>query len=310
MVDTRMGIAMHSTLKQVESPRFEDDPHDAPIAAPDIVPADWAERGPPPPANDAVSRERLFAEIRSAAETTMPVVDTSFRASDVNDIPGRKKNAAVRAWIKRGAMAFVFALVSAIAAAAWKHHGNAATEAVASWVPLPSASSPASTEDAAAATQQADATAAPATDQQTTEASPAQAVSTAGVAAADAEQQIQSMARDLAAMGQQIAELRASIDQLKANQQALAAVPPPATKPAVAKPQPKISALPRPAPPPVPSRAPRPLAPTTQASAAPPPYPAAAAPPAYPPPPAQATVQPNGEPVVRPPAPMPLLPDR
>ena len=74
-----MGTAMQSTLRRVEEPRFEDDPHDAPIA-PDIIPTAWVDRGPPQPANDAQSRERLFAEIQGAAETALPAVDTTFGA--------------------------------------------------------------------------------------------------------------------------------------------------------------------------------------------------------------------------------------
>ena len=57
---------MHSTLQRIEEPRFDDDPHDAPIA-PDVIPTAWVDRGPPRPANDATSRERLFAEIQSAS---------------------------------------------------------------------------------------------------------------------------------------------------------------------------------------------------------------------------------------------------
>jgi len=84
---------MPSTLRQIES-----GPHDAPIA-PDIVPADWADCVPAKPANDdAVSREKLFAEIRQAAETVAPKVDNTFRASDVNkpDSPRRPSNKSSR----------------------------------------------------------------------------------------------------------------------------------------------------------------------------------------------------------------------
>ncbi len=98
---------MRSTLRQI------DDPHDAPIA-PDIVPADWADCVPRP-ANDAASREKLFAEIRHAAEAAAPRVDNSFRASDVNDIPALKKSPA-RTWVNRAVTAFILGLVGAVAA--------------------------------------------------------------------------------------------------------------------------------------------------------------------------------------------------
>src|SRR5205807_5973618 len=45
---TSMGTAMHSTLRRTVEPRFDDDPHDAPIA-PDIIPTAWVDRGPPRP---------------------------------------------------------------------------------------------------------------------------------------------------------------------------------------------------------------------------------------------------------------------
>jgi hypothetical protein len=288
---------MPSTLRRI------DDPHDATIA-PDIVPADWAGHAPQAPANDAISREKLFAEIRHAAETAAPAVDNTFRATDVNDIPARKKKS--RAWIKSAATAFVFALISAFGAAAWKHHGDAATEAAASWVPLLGASSSQAGDTSAAGQQNADAATQSATDQP---ASAAQPASNAAALPPEAEQQIQSMTRDLAAMGQQIEQLKATIEALKANQQTAAAAPA-ARAPA---PKPKVSALAPRAPAPPPVHSPRPAyPPAMQASAAPPPVAATPPPQAYPaPPPAytlppQATVQPNGEPIVRPPMPMPL----
>lgn len=286
---------MRSTLRQI------DDPHDAPIA-PDIVPAEWAELQPAKPANQAASREKLFAEIRHAAETAAPQVDNSFRASDVNDIPAPKKKSS-RAWIKSAVTAFVLALFSALAAAAWKHHGEAATETLAALVPLPSANSSAAAEPATDANAQPE-TQAPVAQPA---AGPSASSSTATLPP-EAEQQIQSMARDLAAMGQQIEQLKATIETLKANQQAAVAPSAPSvTRPPA--PKPRVTALP-----PRPVQAPHPPRqnhPAIQAAAAPPPPAAAAPPPAYPPPPQaypppQATTQPNGEPVVRPPMPMPL----
>jgi len=291
---------MQSKLRHIE-----DDPHDAPIA-PDVVPAAWAVRGPPGPANDAESRERLFEEIRHAAETAVPEVDTTFRATDVNDIPALK-NRPGRTWIKRAFTVFVLALISAVAANAWKHHGNAAMQVAASF--MPQSTPAAEPAEAPAATEpSADAPAQPAADQPAAAPQPVQSASTVALPP-ETEQQIQSMARDLAAMGQQVEQLKATIEQLKANQHAAVAPAPPVARPAP-KPQPKHSALPKP--PATAAYPPRPApAYPVQASAAPPPpAPAPAAAPYYPPPPPQATTQPNGEPVVRPPMPMPLYPER
>jgi hypothetical protein len=285
---------MPSTLRKI------DDPHDAPIA-PDIVPGDWTDCVPAKPASDAASREKLFAEIRHAAEAAAPKVDNTFRASDVNDIPALKDKARSRAWMKRALTVFVLALVSAFAAAAWKHHGAAATQTLADFVPLPGAS--ASPEAGPAAEPAAQ----PAAEQQAAAAQPAEAPAAGAALPPQAEQQIQSMARDIATMGEQIEQLKATIETLKANQQAAAAPPPPVARAPAPPPKPKVSALPpRPAPA---SHPPRPAyPPAMQAAATPPPPPAASA---YPPPqpyspPPQAATQPNGEPIVRPPMPMPL----
>src|SRR5262245_6314157 len=286
---------MPSTLQKIDG--------DAPIA-PDIVPADWADCVPTKPANDAISREKLFAEIRQAAETVAPKVDNTFRATDVNNIA--TLDSSSRAWLRRAGTAFVFALISVIAAAVWQHHGDAATQTVAGWVPLSLASSSPATEPSAEPAAQ------PAAAQQTVAAQPA-AEATSGTATGfppEAEQQIQSLTRDLAAMTQQVEQLKAQIEQMKASQQASVAPTPsvapaaPVARPHAPKPQlPRVTALPpRPipvAPPPRPA-----YQPAMQATAAPPPPVAAAPPQAYPPP--QPTTQPNGEPIVRPPMPMPL----
>ena len=124
---------MPSTLRRI------DDPDAAPIA-PDIIPADWAD-GVPHPANDAQSREKLFAEIRHAAETAAPEVDTTFRASDVSDNPALKSRTRLRGWLKRAFAAFAFALISVFAAAYWERHGDAAKQALANWVPLATSTS-------------------------------------------------------------------------------------------------------------------------------------------------------------------------
>jgi hypothetical protein len=278
---------------------IENDPHDAPIA-PDIVPADWGDCVPARPTSDAISREKLFAEIRHAAEAAAPKVDNTFRASDVNDIPALKDKSRARAWMMRAASVFVFALLSAFGAAAWKHHGDAATEAVANWVPLPGVNASPSAESPAEPAAEQQAAAAPA------DTAPAAA---AAPLPPEAEQQIQSLTRDLAAMSQQVEQLKATIETLKANQQAAVAPPAPVARAPAPPPKPKVTALPpRPAPAPIPPRST--YSPAMQATAVPPSA-AASAPPAYPPPqpyspPPQATTQPNGEPIVRPPMPLPL----
>jgi hypothetical protein len=287
---------MPSTLRKIDG--------DPPIA-PDIVPADWADCVPTKPASDAISREKLFAEIRHAAETVAPKVDNTFRATDVNDIPALDSSS--RAWIRRAGTVFVFALISVVAAALWKHHGDTARETVAGWVPLSLASSSPAAEPSAEPAGQ------PAAEQQTVAAQPPAAEATSRTATGfppEADQQIQSLTRDLADKAQQIEQLKVQIEALKANQQVAVAPAAPVARAPTPKPHlPKVTALPpRPvpvAPPPRPA-----YQPATQAAVAAPPA-ATAPPPAYPPPPQaypppQPTTQPNGEPIVRPPMPLPL----
>lgn len=283
---------MPSTLRQLD-----DEAHVAPIA-PDIVPADWADCVPHP-ANDVTSREKLFAEIRQAAEAAAPKVDNTFRATDVNETVALDSSS--RAWLKRAGTAFVIALVGVLGAAVWQHHGDAATQTVANLVPLPGVGASTASEEPAAQ---------PAPPVQPMDATPA--ASNPAAMPPEAAQKIQSLTRDLAASTQQVEQLKAQIETLKASQQTAAtpaAAPPVARAPAPKPSAHRVALPPRPIPAPPAPRAAYP--PAMQAAAAPPPPAATTAlPPAYQPqpylPPSQATTQPNGEPVVRPPMPMPL----
>jgi hypothetical protein len=291
---------MHFTARLKET-----DPHDVPAIAPDVVPSTWADRVLADITRDAKS---IQPDHPSRTPAPAPAVDTSFRAAAVAR-PSRAK------WIASATMAFLFALGSAFAAAGWQHYGDSAKELIAEWTPqFALASSPpavpvdqaATPADQAAAVDQAAPSAVVA-------AQPAESTSPTVVAAVPSEpaELIQSMARDLAAMGQQIEQLKASIAELRANQQPAMArtseAKPTEAKPADIKPlapapvaRPKVSAVappPRPAPPPV--RRPPPVQASTapiQLAAPPPPPPAA--------PPAQATARPDEEPVVRPPMPL------
>jgi hypothetical protein len=165
-----------------------------------------------------------------------PRVDTTFRATDVNAaLGGRSRNR----WMARAAMAFVFALASGVGAAAWQRYGADAQAMMDNYKPsftlsslLPSsllagkpASAAAPAETAAAAQAPADqetqpaATTAPAVaDQPTDTAAPA---APAAAPSPDTAQLIQSMAHDVAALTQQLDDLKAGIAQLKAGQEQL-----------------------------------------------------------------------------------------
>ncbi|WFU13917.1 hypothetical protein [Bradyrhizobium sp. CB3481] len=219
-------------------------------------------------------------------------------------------------WVKRIFMALL-GLVGAIAAAAWQHYGDDAKAMAAEWTPpfllaaLPSTAKPALAEQPVApATETAvtDQAAQPATAAAAAPAQPESATTAAVAPAPSADtDQLQSMARDLAAMGQQVEELKSTIAQLKASQAQMARELAKASEvkaPAAVAPPPPV----RPAAPPV--RKPKPIssyspsyspAPMAAAPAAPPPVQVAAPPPPAPP---RQTIADDGEPVVRPPMPL------
>ena len=236
-------------------------------------------------------------------------VDTSFRATDTSG--GRSRGA----WARRATIAFLFALCSAFAAAAWERYGDDAQVTVAgitpqiiptlmSWLPMQKPAT-AAQADTAPVTQNAASSdqAAPAVAAQ-----PAGSAMTPAAAASSAPDQaeaLQSMARDVANLTQQVSELQASIAQLKANQEQMARDKAKAPEARVSEVRPAAPAEPRPAKLGAP---PRPLGtlvhrsrPPAQAAYLPPP-PSTAAPVQIAPPPA--VTAPDGDPVVRPPMPV------
>ena len=325
---------MHSTLKLRES-----DPHDDFGIAPDVVPASWADKVVADIAREPNSHVKSYsrrpasdrpplAESGAAAGAVVPKVDTTFRATAVDDVSNshvpdidvandRPAGAPPsRSGVKKTITVFLFALCSAFAAAAWQHYGAAARQTIAAWTPsivltaLPptektglTAPSDAPGVEAAAADQAAPPSAA--------EAQPSDGPAPATAPSPDAEQ-LQSMARGpSAAMAARIEQLKASLAELKASQQAMAIAKPAEAKPAevkpsevkplVANPRPRISA-----PPPRPTAAHRPIPayyPPVQAAAPlPQQLPLPASPQLAPPP--QAATDQDGEPVVRPPMPL------
>ena len=290
------------------------------VAPPISVGAPNLQVEPPLPASDAL--DIPLENIRSG------VINVSGLK-----LPGEQPTAK---WVKRVVLALL-GLCGALAAAAWQHYGDQATAMAAEWAPpfvlaaLPSAAKPAMAEQPSAPTaetaashqaavQQPEAVAAPPTQ-------PEPATAAAVVAPTAESTQLQSMARDLATMGQQVEELKTTVAQLRASQaqmtrefakvseakasqvtasQVTASEAKAAEiKPAEQNPRPRVSALtpttPRPAAPPpvrkppVSSYSPAPLA----APAAPP---QATAP--LPPAPPQQTLADDGAPVVRPPMPL------
>ena len=297
-----------------------------------VIPSDQVQVAP----SDAEITDLLRAAARHHSEAgpratsdssgalSVPAVDTTFRATAVNDdVPARKSSFGRRAM--RAIAALLLTLGIGAAALSWQTFGYAAKKALFSWAPkwaiaaslpleklgLASESTP--PEDPATATPAPTA----ASDQTPSDSgTPGNAVATTAAPTSDTVQQLQSMARDLANANQQVETLKASIAELKASQQQMArdlakvseqaakaklaaTTPhPPAHKPA---PVYSSTATYSPAATPAPPPAYRPVSssyPATQAAAAP------AGQPYVPPPPVQLQPEPGLASAPRPPMPV------
>jgi hypothetical protein len=206
----------------------------------------------------------------------------------------------------------LLSVCGAVAAAPWQHYGDAAKAMIATWVPQlvatpsppanPAPSEQPVTPDAEAAAT----TAAPEQPAPQQPAAPAQSTEAVAPASPSPEQ-----AQLLASMAQQIEQLKAGVEQLKAGQEQmsrdLARASEVKASEANLRPRisaPKMAALP-PRPVTAPARKPKPA--FSAAPYAPPPLlPPQAAPPVVPQvaPPPPATVETDGNPVVRPPLPL------
>jgi hypothetical protein len=334
------------------TPTLKDtDPHDV-FAIESLLHA-HAEKAPPlahdPAAPPAAPQVHVTPPISAGAPTLQ--VEPTFSTPDARDIqlenvrPSEIKVDGLKPlgaqptskWVKRVVMALL-GLCGATAAAAWQHYGDQATAMAAEWAPpfvlaaLPSAAKPAVGEQPSApATETA------ATDQTAAQpaaaaapAQPAPATTAAAPAPAPSAESagLQSMAQDLAAMSQQVEELKTTVAQLRASQAQMARELTKAsetraseakaaeTRPAEQPVRPKVSAL-TPPPPQRPAAPPPVRRPKPAAYSYPPAYspaPIAAAPAAQLPPaqaaaplphaPTQQTIADDGEPVVRPPMPL------
>jgi hypothetical protein len=316
---------MQSTLTPQDA-----DPHDTFVIEPDVVLAARVDQAPLDPVQEILSQHAhrvAYTDSEISAGASTPAVDTTFRASAADSVAGIRGERPMAPWVKRALFAFLFAFCSAVAAEAWKH-SDATRQTISAWVPpfvlawSPTAEKPAPAEPP-------EATQAAAADQTPTQPAsaeqPSNAPAPAVAAASPAESappsqtpsvqspSVQSVAHDVAAMGQEIAQLKATIEQLRAGQAQMSHDLAKASMPSQ---HPKVATLP---PRPVlapPVRKPRPAyTPPSAAMAStlpplPPAAPAALTPPpvspmlSQPAPLPQTTRQPDGEPVVRPPMPL------
>jgi hypothetical protein len=306
----------------------DNDPHDAVQISPDVIKASRVGSEAPTLAPEFTARpEPKFALERkltiepkfspvsepqaAAPQAAAPSVDSAVRLTASDDHIRPKRSAAGK-WLRGAFFTFLFAGGSAAATIAWEKHGETATQMLAEWTPalaslLPSTSQTAPVAAAQAAPsdaqdQIADQTATPPAPPAVTAAAAPAASAAPAATQTDTAPAVESMTRDIAAMAQQIEQLKANIAELKAGQEQMVRemAKPPAPKPiAEAKPPvnppARVSALPPRAPAPMPPvRKPKPVVSHTYAPAYTP------APSAPPPPPSQAAAMPSQPPMAPP----------
>lgn len=185
---------------------------------PEVILAGRIDRLTSGSSSDPVRRspERQQAPVPSVAP---PSLDTGFRASHADMAPEKSERSSFGKWVLRFLATLLFAIVSAVAAAAWQMYGDQAQDMIARWTPkisLSSTNSATSTPTPQPAMASADPAPQPVA---TTQPAPApSAASAAPAASPESTELLQSMARDVAALSQQVGDLKASIAQLKTSQ--------------------------------------------------------------------------------------------
>jgi hypothetical protein len=305
---------MQSTL----NPKQTDDPHDFVVVPPDVA------RVVPPDEElsnllHKAARQQTRAAPDALAGPTVPPLDATFRPA-VNDVRVAGKGLSMAKRALRAFLALLLAACIGLAAVAWRSYGETAKKQIAKLATqflmtssLPAEKPGVAAQPAAPAVEADAANPAPpqpaAPDQNAAEAAAPAAPS------AESAQLIQSMARDLATLGQEVEQLKAGMEELKANQQQMFRE---LAKVSEQNSRPKTSAVSAPPARPAAARPRKPIAsyPAAQAAAAPG-LPQTAQPyvprqPEYAPraiePPPQATVEPQADPellsVPRPPMPV------
>ena len=328
---------MQATLK----PKQADDPHDFLVVAPDAVRVAPVDEELTDLLHQA-ARQRSDTQANAASDApagpTVPPVDTTFRPAAVDDLLGPGDRGSMAGRVLRASYGVLLAACIGVAAIVWRSYGDTAERQIVKWTTQFALASSLSAPDRPTPPAQptppsaeADAANAPPPQSAALVQTPPQGVAPGAAAPAADSPQLQAMARDLATVTQEVEQLKASIEQLKASQQQAARVPEPriseprisearVSEPRVSEVKPSEPTL-RPrisAPPPRPAvarvRKPAPPYPPQQAAVVPPAVPQSQAAAPYMPrqiePPPQAATEPPADPelssVPRPP--MPLRP--
>jgi hypothetical protein len=168
--------------------------------------------------------DHAAADPNLSAPVLVPAVDTTFRATAVNDDVARRGPSFGRRAM-RAVIALLLTLGIGAAALTWQTFGYAAKKALFTWAPKLAivasiryglAKESTSSDDPVGAAQAETAVPAQSVSDSGT---PATAAADTAAPSPDATQQLQSMAHDLANANQEIETLKASIAELKASQQ-------------------------------------------------------------------------------------------
>jgi hypothetical protein len=212
---------MQSTLK----PKPTDDPHDFLVVPPDavrVVPGEEELSDLLRAAARQQADPQIHAEQGSAAASPVPPVDTTFRPSAVNDVLGSGGGPSIGRRMGRAFAALLLAACIGAMAVGWQAFGYAGKKLIVKWTPqfvLTSLSmdkwglsapstSPSPEADTADASQPA----------ALARSEPEAVAASAASQSPDSPQSLQSMARDLASVSQEVEQLKASIEQLKTSQ--------------------------------------------------------------------------------------------
>ncbi len=210
------------------------DPKDIPTLAPDVVltRADFdvskvePDGKAQPSASDKVppSASKKGA---TAGGATVPPVDTTFRAASTSNVRRSGARSSFGRRVMRGLIGMILTACIVGAAILWQSHGDAVRTVVLKWAPpfvltlLSRSEGPADDQQPAPPAVQ-DAAAAEAPASSTPQGAGDNLASAAASAPLDQAQLLQSMARDLADLRQQMEQMKAGIAELKAGQDQMA----------------------------------------------------------------------------------------
>ena len=195
---------MRSTLTPEQN-----DPHDVLEIAPDVVMVARADK-----AHDAMSRpsdSQTHMASDFAAGPSVPPVDTTFRPAAVNNVrvPGHQPPIGARA--VRAFIGFLLALCIGVAGIVWQAYGDAVKQTAARWTPQFVLTSSLPLEKSGPPEQPNP----PAVQASAAKAAVPESVAPATAAASpESAQLLQSMARDLASLKEEIGQLKGNQEQM------------------------------------------------------------------------------------------------